>query len=179
MTKTIIIAAAFMMSFGWAQAQQANPIGYDPALAHLIAPDGTNIQVLDSTGAFDGAATASAYAAYVAANPQPTRPGPSLVTKLGFIRLMTATERAAFIVAQDQATALTAAQESLSPLPAQTQALIGLKVFLAEYNALQPGDTINLTDPSTASAVNLFLALGIVTSQARVTAILAGQAPSP
>jgi hypothetical protein len=174
----ICIALALAALAGSAAAQQAPPPSYNPTVDYMVAPDGSIFQMLTSTGAYDETGTRAAYAAYVASHPQPAmQMGHTLVTKLGFIRLLSSTERGVFVAAMAQANALTPAQMA-SPTPSQ-QALMGLQVFMMEYNALQPGDTINLTDPDTASAVSLFLTLGIVTSQARVTAILAGQAPSP
>jgi hypothetical protein len=158
-------------------AQQADPPGFNAQLSFVRAPDGSRFQVLTADGAAtDQVATAAAYAAYVQAHPQPTPPGPTTVTKLGFLKLLTSTEATAFVVAQAQANALTAAQMA-APTP-QQQALIGFQVFLMQYNALQGADVINLADPNTVAAVNNFLALGIVQSQARVTAILGGQPPA-
>lgn len=150
----------------------------DAGFQSLVAPDGTTFQVLSGDPpAYDAEATQAALQAYLQANPGAATPvpAPAPVSKLGFIRLLTGSERAAFVVAQDEAAALTAADEA-SPTP-QVQGLIGLKVFLMMWDALRETDTITLSDPDTQAAIGLFLELGIVPTQARVNAILAGQEP--
>jgi len=166
-------ALCLMASVSVAFAQQAPPAGYNAALQHLTAPDGSIFQVLSSSGAFDPAATGAAYNAYVAANTQPTPAGPTSVTKAAFLRLLTSTEQIALVTQEAQANALTAAQMS-SPTAQQT-ALITLQAWMMQWNAMGPSDTLSLSDPTTTAAVNAFLTLGVVSSQARVTAILAGQ----
>ena len=94
---------------------------------------------------------------------------PVRLSKLNFLRLLTANERVAFNIVTRKVQALTLADyQDVAKAP-----LVAAEVFLSLFNAT---DTIDLANPDTAAGVGLLVALGIL-SQDRGACVLAGTPP--